>query len=287
MRILGNLFIYTLGQRFSDKGGLVFSTNTDGLYVYGISLEDAQEVVDGFDRDFGLDLEPEIVNRMINKSANERIEIKENKDTKKLEVSAIGGKLNRSLKDRINLSSKIDYPRASGKAVISYIFNRESWLLEPIDMKYLKSLVVEQLDDFKPIDWTITLKGNSERHFYLEDADGYQVNQNYDNDSMFETNQVKLQNTNRIIMVKDGRRITQIFKGKTEKITGLTSTKVRVLNRQSELEDIQSYINDIDIESYVMWAYNILKTWYNTSVIPEVSGNEKELAEQMTLNDLF
>ena len=224
---------------------------------------------------------------MINKSANERIEITENKDTKKLEVSAIGGKLNRSLKDRINLSSKIDYPRASGKAVINYIFNRESWLLEPIDLKYLKSLVLEQLDDFKPIDWTITLKGNNDRHFFLEDADNYQVNENQSSNLMFEMNQTKLQNTNRIIMTKQGRRITQIFKGKMEKITGLTSTNVRVLNRQSELEDYSSYIDDLDIDAYVEWAYNILKTWHNTSVIPEISGKEKELTAQMTLDDLF
>lgn len=287
MRILGNLFIYTLGQRFSDKGGLVFSTNTDGLYVHGISLDEAQEVVDGFYKDFGLELEPEIVNRMINKSANERIEITENWETKELEVSAIGGKLNRSLKDRINLSSKIDYPRASGKAVINYIFNRESWLLEPIDIKYLRELVIEQLDDFKPIDWTVTLKGNSERHFYLEDADGYQVNQSESNSLMFETNQERLQNTNRIIIVKNGRRITQIFKGKIEKITGLTSTKVRTLNLKKELDNYQDYIDDIDIEAYVEWAYNILKTWHNTSVIPEISGKEKELTAQMTLDDLF
>ena len=287
MRILGNLFIYTLGQRFSDKGGLVFSTNTDGLYVHGISLNEAQEVVDGFYKDFGLELEPEIVNRMINKSANERIEITENWETKELEVSAIGGKLNRSLKDRINLSSKIDYPRASGKAVINYIFNRESWLLEPIDIKYLRELVVEQLEDFKPIDWTVTLKGNSERHFYLEDADGYQVNQSESNNLMFETNQERLQNTNRIIIVKNGRRITQIFKGKIEKITGLTSTKVRTLNLKKELDNYQDYIDDIDIDAYVEWAYNILKTWHNTSVIPEISGKEKELTAQMTLDDLF
>lgn len=265
----------------------MFSTNTDGLYVHGISLNEAQEVVDGFYKDFGLELEPEIVNRMINKSANERIEITENWETKELEVSAIGGKLNRSLKDRINLSSKIDYPRASGKAVINYIFNRESWLLEPIDIKYLRELVVEQLEDFKPIDWTVTLKGNSERHFYLEDADGYQVNQSESNSLMFETNQERLQNTNRIIIVKNGRRITQIFKGKIEKITGLTSTKVRTLNLKKELDNYQDYIDDIDIEAYVEWAYNILKTWHNTSVIPEISGKEKELTAQMTLDDLF
>lgn len=287
MRILGNLFIYVLGQRFSNAGGLVFSTNTDGLYVHGITMEQAEVVVDDFYKTYGLELEPEIVSRMINKSANERMEINRNWKTNELEVATIGGKLNRSLGNRIDLSSKIDYPRVSGKAVINYIFNRESWLMEPIDLKYLRELVVDQLNDFKPIDWTITLKGNNERHFYLEDADGYQVNTNHTSDLMFETNQIRLQNTNRIIMTTNGRRITQIFKRKMEKITGLTSTTVRVLNRQQELEAYDNYIHDLNIDAYVEWAYNMLKTWHNTSVIPEISGEEKERTAQLTLDDLF
>ena len=176
----------------------------------------------------------------------------------------------------------------SGKAVINYIYNRETWLMEPIDMKYLRELILEQLNDFHPIDWTITLKGNKERRFYLEDADGYDVS-NFENGdlSMFNTKQSLLQNTNRIMMTKNGRRITQIFKGKMEKITGLTSTRVSILNKQRALESVENYKDDLDIDAYTQWAYNMLKTWHNTSVIPEIDGSPKELTAQLTLDDLM
>jgi len=288
MRIMGNLFIYTLGQRFANEGGLVISTNTDGLYVTGITMEQANSVVDDFYKTYGLELEPEVVERMINKSANERIEITRNHKTNELGIASIGGSLNRSLGNRIDLSSKINYPRVSGKAVINYIYNRETWLMEPIDMKYLRELILEQLNDFRPIDWTITLKGNKERRFYLEDADGYDIS-NFENGdlSMFNTKQSLLQNTNRIMMTKNGRRITQIFKGKMEKITGLTSTRVSILNKQRALESVENYKDDLDIDAYTQWAYNMLKTWHNTSVIPEIDGSPKELTAQLTLDDLM
>ena len=284
MRIIGNLFIYTLGQKFSNIGGLVISTNTDGLYVANISMEQANEVVKEFYDVYGLELEPEYVVRMINKSANERIEITKNKKTGKVGITSVGGNLKRSLKNRVDLSSKINYPRASGKAVLNYIYNRETWLQEPIDMKYLRELVKEQLNDFHPIDWTITLKGNNDRKFFIEDVDNYEVS---NSDVMFNTNVVPLQNTNRIVMVKEGHRIMQTMKGKQEKITGLTSTKVKILNWQRELEDVDSYINELDIDAYTQWAFNLLDTWHNTSVIPELDGVEKELQEQLTLDDLF
>src|SRR5699024_8583106 len=89
MRIIGNLLIYTLGQRLADKGGLIISTNTDGIFVANLTMDEVQEVVDLFEKNYGMGLEPEFVNRMINKSANERIEYNDDNDI------SIGGALGR------------------------------------------------------------------------------------------------------------------------------------------------------------------------------------------------
>lgn len=278
MRILGNLFIYVLGQRFTNAGGLVISTNTDGLYVYGVSMEDAERVVDDFYKTYGLELDPEHVDRMINKSANERMEIYSNK-------TVIGGDLKRSLGDRIDLRSKINYPRVSGKAVIEYMQSRDTWLMEPIDVKYLKTLVSRQLEDSNPIDWTVTLKGNRDRTFYLEDTDDYaSSNLTY---QIFDTQLKKIQSTNRIVMTTKGQRIIQHTKGKEEKISGLTSNVVTILNKKRELDDFDSYKDNLDIDAYTQWAYNLLNKWHNPAIIPEIDGKSVEITEQISWDDLY
>lgn len=276
MRIMGNLFIYILGQRFANEGGLIISTNTDGLYVANIDMEAAERVVQEYFEVYGLELKPEVVDRMINKSANERIEMKNDK------IKTVGGALKRSMKNRIDLSSKINYPRVSGKAVLNYIEQDETWLLNPINKKRLRELIELQLDDFQPIDWTVTLKGNRDRKYYLEDdnitdldIDGFK----------FKENAQRLQNTNRIILSKEGQRIIQYFKDKPAKITGLTSNRVRILNWEKELKDVDSYKHDLDIDAYVEWAYAMLDTWHNPAPISELDGERPEIQEQASIFD--
>ena len=287
MRILGNLFIYVLGQRFSNEGGLVISTNTDGLYVANMSMDESQSVVDDFYATYGLELEPELIPRMINKSANERIEYVPESP----KPYTIGGDLSRSLGDRIDLASKINYPRVVGKAVLKYIISHEEgeWLLEDVNHAKLRSFIVEQLDDFNPIDWTITLKGNRQRKFYLEDVDGYERSEDESMYSFFDTNLVEQQSTNRVVMTKKGRRIVQYMKGKQEKISGLTSNVVTILNWASELEYTEQWKDNLDIDAYLTWAVNMLDKWHVPAVIPELDGedNDQEVQEQLTLDDLY
>src|SRR5699024_2794231 len=171
MRIMGNLLAYVVGQRFANAGGLVISTNTDGLYIENMTIEKATEITDDFYEIYDLTLEPELVDRMINKNANERIEMVKNPETNELEIDGVGGSLSRSLGDEIDLSSKINYPRVSGKAVLNYIADNDMWLHESIDYQRLKDYIKAQLNDFNPIDWTITLKGNNRRHFYTIEDD--------------------------------------------------------------------------------------------------------------------
>src|SRR5699024_3512266 len=237
MRIMGNLLAYVVGQRFANAGGLVISTNTDGLYIANMTIEKATEITDDFYEIYGLTLEPELVDRMINKNANERIEMVKNPETNELEIDGVGGSLSRSLGDEIDLSSKINYPRVSGKAVLNYIADNDMWLHESIDYQRLKDYIKAQLNDFNPIDWTITLKGNNRRHFYtIEDDIDFTLSK--DEDSCFgEVKYNALQNTNRVVLTNNRNHIVQYFENKKEKISCLTSNKVQILNWQKELEN--------------------------------------------------
>lgn len=271
MRIIGNLLIYTLAQRFANAGGLVISSNTDGLYIANIDLDTTQEIVDDFYNIYGLGLEPEIVPRMVNKSANERIEFGQYK-------TDIGGDLQRSLGNRIDLSSKISYPRACGKAVINYIQDDDMWLYKPISYEKLERYIKEQLEDFHPIDWTLTLKGNRKRQYYAEDS-----TQGYLNDD----NLRSLQATNRVIMVNKGARILHYYEGNERKISGVPTNIFQILNQRKELEDYQSYIDNLDLESYTKWAYQMLKTWHSPEMIPEIDESQPEHSAQLKIEDLI
>src|SRR5699024_6193484 len=121
MRIMCNLLAYGVGRRFANAGGIVISTNTDGLYIAYMTSDIATEITDDCYEIYGLPLEPKLVDRMINKNAKERIEMVKNPETNELEIDGVGGSLSRSLGDEIDLSSKINYPRVSGKAVLNYI----------------------------------------------------------------------------------------------------------------------------------------------------------------------
>ena len=250
-------------------------------------MDESQSVVDDFYATYGLELEPELIPRMINKSANERIEYVPESP----KPYTIGGDLSRSLGDRIDLASKINYPRVVGKAVLKYIISHEEgeWLLEDVNHAKLRSFIVEQLDDFNPIDWTITLKGNRQRKFYLEDVDGYERSEDESMYSFFDTNLVEQQSTNRVVMTKKGRRIVQYMKGKQEKISGLTSNVVTILNWASELEYTEQWKDNLDIDAYLTWAVNMLDKWHVPAVIPELDGedNDQEVQEQLTLDDLY
>lgn len=271
MRIMGNILIYVLGQRFANEGGFVFSTNTDGLYLTGVSKEKAKEICDDFMSTYGLSIEPEPLARMINKSANERIEYEH-----PTVPNRVGGALGRSTGKRIPLDSNIKYPRVCGKAVLDYMSNQPDWLEKPINANRLREYLERYLEDdvYKTLDWTVTLKGNRNRKFilYLPEFD--------------ENGQEKvlhLSDTNRVVLSNKGNDIVQLFKGKQTKITDFTSTSVEVLNLKSELETYDR--TRLNVDAYLEWALNILQIWYNPKPIPELEPDRVQVIEEVDLFD--
>lgn len=74
MRILGQLFCWRVGQALALEGATVVSTNTDGLYCTGASLQLSQEILDKEMEFNHVLIEPEEA-ILISKDSNNRMEI--------------------------------------------------------------------------------------------------------------------------------------------------------------------------------------------------------------------
>lgn len=78
MRILGQLMTFYVGQNLAYAGAKIISTNTDGLYITGLSVEETQKILDRCGNDIQILIEPE-EKYLVSKDSNNRIEI--DKDT--------------------------------------------------------------------------------------------------------------------------------------------------------------------------------------------------------------
>lgn len=274
MRLTGNVLIYILGQWITEIGGFIPSTNTDGLYVVGITQEQAQELCDKFMSIYGLDIEPEPMSRLISRNANERIEFEGDK------ISAAGGDLRRSLDDtpspalngqkRQRLDGFPSFPRVCGKAILSYLEDYQEWLENPIDYKLLREEIKAQLKDdmFRPLDWVIVLKGSRLRKYYKK-IDGEKV---------------PMQQTNRVYLSETADRVVHEYREKAQKMTSVTTDKLEVVNTQETLNHINK--DDLDVDAYVNWATNMLELWHKRGDVPEIGMGEPP-KEQLTLFDMY
>src|SRR5699024_1021652 len=46
MRLIGNMLIWCLAQRFTQAGAYVIATNTDGIFLTNVSMEQAEQIAD-------------------------------------------------------------------------------------------------------------------------------------------------------------------------------------------------------------------------------------------------
>lgn len=142
MRLIGNMNIWVMGQRFTQAGAWVFATNTDGIFLTGMTVEQAQEVIDGYIEDYDMPVEPELVDRFINRDTSTRIEYEGT------ERASIGGELahgkNLHFTDRA-LGKNIAYPLAVGRAVLDYM-DKPGWLTEPYERQRLVDIVQDLFD---------------------------------------------------------------------------------------------------------------------------------------------
>lgn len=255
MRSIGNLLIYVLGQRFSDEGGIIVFTNTDGICVANMDMSQSLSITKRFCTEYGIDVEPEHLERIISRSTNERIEFKDGK------VNKAGGKISRSLGNRIPLDAKIDYPRVCGIVALEYM-SEKGWMLEEINIQKVRDLIERYYQAFIPMDWTVTFKGHRTREYFFDGAFEGEVN--------------------RVVLTKEGERIIMSVNNIVEKIPGMTTDCVTRVNTE-ELLNSKSYWNIIDIEAYIIWTMDILRLWHNPAYIEALDGK----TELLDLDDIY
>lgn len=147
MRLIGNMLIWALAQRLSQKGAFILSTNTDGIYFYGIEYKLAKKIVDEYVEEYGMGVDPEIVERFINRDTSNRIELRNNK------VVDIRGRLRHGMNLFYNdhtLGANVPYPLIAAYAAIEYM-KQDDWLTEPYDRHKLYDIISKVRDTYEDI----------------------------------------------------------------------------------------------------------------------------------------
>ena len=142
MRIIGQLFAWRIGEALSLKGARIPSTNTDGLYAMGISVEENKKIVAQETAPLFLNVDPEIITKFVSKDANNRLESIDGKIRE-----AKGGTL--SAWQGPDIEKTLSHP-AIVDHVLAYYLNEKD---DPSDTDFDRDLAKKILDRF--IDKTI------------------------------------------------------------------------------------------------------------------------------------
>lgn len=184
MRLVGNMLIWCLAQRITEAGGYIISTNTDGIYFANVSLEDADRIIREYVDVYGMEVEPEPLERFINRDVSNRIEFVNG------HRNIVSGRLrwgHELVYDDGAIGRSAVYPLASCHAALEYM-NDPEWLRKPYDPTVIRDLLKKVVEDdeigLQP--WYHVHKAKS---IYLT-LDGE-----------------RLQKVNRIVMVKDGKKL--------------------------------------------------------------------------------
>lgn len=170
MRLIGNMLIWCLAQRLASEGAFIISTNTDGLYITGLSVEETQAVIDDYVSIYGMPVEPEPIKRFINRDVSTRIEGHYEYD----EPTVVSGDLKfatgTTFKDSV-IGRNLTFPLISGHAVIRYIMEDEDWNNKPYDRERLRSYILDEYnkEEFNPEAWYYIYTGTRSRRFLIND----------------------------------------------------------------------------------------------------------------------
>ncbi len=133
MRIIGQLFTYSIGQAQTYAGASIISTNTDGLYsVY--DFEENAKILAREAENIHVQIEPEFCH-LVSKDSNNRIEINEKGGI----ITASGGSL--ACYKRPNPTKSLAHAAIIDWAMCEYLrnvdnihCNTEDFMMEPFDM---------------------------------------------------------------------------------------------------------------------------------------------------------
>lgn len=186
MRLVGNILIYVLGQRFTEAGGFVVSTNTDGLYVANLSMEEASAIIDKFTSDYGIAIDPEPVERFINRDTSNRVEIVGD------HIKEVRGRLRHGRVPHFtdySVGYPIPYPLVCAYAALQYMLTDPDWLKKPYDGNRLRAILDDTLEnDFDPLGWVHIWSGTSKSRLIVDGKPAQKIN--------------------RLVLTKGGRKIS-------------------------------------------------------------------------------
>lgn len=134
MRIVGQLILLDIVHTVAELGGESVSTNTDGVYLTGISMEETKEIVHNWEAKYALEAEPEEVDRFVSKDANNRYEVLDGGGS----PNASGAMLSNF--EKMNFTKKWTQPPIVDEALIHYFNTHEDVPNTPIDELDLDSL---------------------------------------------------------------------------------------------------------------------------------------------------
>lgn len=140
MRLIGNMLIWCLAQRLTQAGGYIVSTNTDGVYMIGLSPEETQHVVDDYVKDYGMGVDPEIVDRFINRDTSNRIEIVGGN------VQEVRGRLRHGESMHYTdwaIGKNIPYPLVVARAVVRYMTEDDQWMTTAYNRDRMRTIMHE------------------------------------------------------------------------------------------------------------------------------------------------
>lgn len=147
MRLIGNMHIWCLGQRLTQAGAYVISTNTDGLYICNLTVEESQKVIDEYVAEYGLKVDPEPLTRFINRDTSNRIELVDSIHDVALVKGLMTHGQHLEFISNVSLGKNVKYPLASCHAAIKYMSEDEDWLTKPYNKDRLREIIDEIYND--------------------------------------------------------------------------------------------------------------------------------------------
>lgn len=236
--LITNLITYDLINELHLNSGNIIALNENSLYVSNIGEESLIQVLKNFSNKYKFDLQFSELERVI-VLENNLIEITKNK------ISKIQGDLSPEIDNQ--LINNLNMPIVVKKLILNYLIYQKNWISEPIDIKQIKNRAYSELKYFNMKDWFIILPSN--KSYFIED---------YKGKSSFNIELVSLNNVNRCVFSKDGKRIYQKKEDNLIQIPHLDSNLLTLLNTTAKVAQFSSNNANIDVESYISWAYQYL-----------------------------
>ena len=176
MRLIGNMLIWALAQRFAARGAYIISTNTDGIYVCNVELEEAEKIVNEYIEDYGMPIEPELMARFVNRNVSTRLDFMYYPD----QISKSSGELKHATDltfSRGSIGQNVPYPLICAKAVLHYIESNENWLNEPYNPNTIRDYI-ESVAKGEPIPsaWYHIYAGTSARKMTIDGKPAQHIN---------------------------------------------------------------------------------------------------------------